>query len=219
MKNLNWLKILLFAVSVGLAVYFYPKLPAEVPSHWNAQGEVDGHAPKFWGLFLIPIIMIVLSGIFALIPQIDPLKNNISQFRKHYDRFVIVLLIFLLFVQAQIIVVGLGHNDAPNKLLPIGLGMFFYFVGILCLHSKRNWFVGIRTPWTLSSDIVWEKTNTLGGNLFKISGILIFLSSWATSFSGFVLAAPLIVTALVSVVYSYVIFKKVGASNLSEDVK
>lgn len=82
-------------LSFATAIYFYPQTPEKIASHWNAQGQVDGYMSKFWGLFLMPFISVGLLLLFVIIPKIDPLKANIEEFRKYYDRFVVLVILFV----------------------------------------------------------------------------------------------------------------------------
>jgi len=74
-------------------------------------------------------------------------------------------------IHLQILLWNIGIRISPNAVLPVGIGLLFYHIGILMENAERNWFIGIRTPWTLSSDRVWRKTNRLGGKLFRSAGI------------------------------------------------
>ena len=90
------LGVILLSFLIGL--YFYPQMPETVASHWNARGEADGYMPKFWGLFLLPLISLGLLLLLVLIPKIDPLKANIETFRKYYDGFVVLMMAFLFYL-------------------------------------------------------------------------------------------------------------------------
>jgi uncharacterized membrane protein len=151
-------------------VYFYPQMPEVVASHWNAQGEVDGYMPKSWGLFLMPLLLVGLFLLFLLIPKIDPLKENIKKFRRYFDGFTALLILFLFYVYLLTIFWNIGSRFNMGQLMIPALGILFYYCGILVENAKRNWFIGIRTPWTLSSETVWDKThrsNRLSGSLLS----------------------------------------------------
>ena len=208
LKLLRYAPLLLIAFAVVVAFYVYPKLPADLPSHWNAQGEVDATSSKVWILFLLPAAMCALWAIFLLIPRVDPLKANIAEFRSYYDGFVVLLLFFMIFLHLQLILRSQGTKIDLLKLMPFGMGLMFYYAGILCAHAKRNWFIGVRTPWTLSSDTVWAKTNKLGGMLFKITGIISFFGVSYPDAAMYFISVPALITAVVVVVYSYNEFKK-----------
>ena len=216
LKLLRYAPLLLIVFAFAVAIYFYPKLPAAMPSHWNEQGEPDATTSKVWVLFLLPSAMCVLWGIFLLIPRIDPLKANIAEFRPYYDGFVILIIFFMIFVQLQLILWSQGTKIAPVKLLPFGFGLIFYYAGILCGHAKRNWFIGVRTPWTLTSDNVWMKTNKLGGTLFKLTGIISLFGVWFPDRSVYFIFVPGVITAITVVVFSYMEYKKEIAGNAAE---
>ena len=200
------LGIILLSFIVG--IYLYPQMPEHMASHWNAQGQVDGYMSKFWGLFLMPFILVGLALLFVAIPRIDPLKANIEKFRKYYDGFIILFFIFMLSIHFQVILWNLGIRISPNVIAPIGIGILFFYIGILCENAKRNWFIGIRTPWTLSSERVWEKTHKIGGKLFKIAGVIAFVGVFFQSYALFFILVPVISVAAYTIIYSYFEYQK-----------
>ncbi len=198
--------ILLLSFIIGL--YFYPQIPAKMASHWNTKGQVDGYMSKFWGTFLIPFILTVSVLFFVAIPRIDPLKANIEKFRKYYDGFIIIFLIFMLSVHLQVILWNIGIRISPNVMLPIGIGLLFFYTGILCENAKRNYFIGIRTPWTLSSDEVWDKTHKIGGKLFKLAGVFALLGIFFRNYALYFVLVPMILFSVYTIVYSYLEYRK-----------
>ena len=195
-------------LSFAIGVYYYPQMPEQMASHWNAKGQVDDYLSKFWGLFLIPITLVGLALLFMAVPRIDPLRENIEKFRKYYDGFVILFMIFMVFVYLQTILWNVGIKLSPNVFLPIAAGIMFIGAGILCENTKRNWFIGIRTPWTLSSDKVWDKTHRMGGKLFKIAGAISIVGILFQSYAVYFVLVPAILVAVYTVVYSYFEYKK-----------
>jgi uncharacterized membrane protein len=200
-----WL-IVLLAFVVSTAVY--SMLPDEIASHWNAKGEADDTMGKFWGLFLMPFTLLGLQVLFMLIPKIDPLKKNFEKFHNYYDGFILFFLLFMFLIHLHIIVWNLGVEINPNIFMPVALGLFFIYAGILCEKAKRNWFVGMRTPWTLSSDSVWEKTNKRLGKLFKICGVIAILAAFAGDLAIYIALIPILFVSLYAFFYSYFLFKK-----------
>lgn len=195
-------------LSLLLSAAFYAQLPQMVASHWDAQGEVDGYMSKFWGLFLMPLLLVALAILFAFIPRIDPLRENIEQFRRYYDGFIIVFYVFMFAIHLQILLWNLGIHISPNVLLPVGLGLLVYYCGILCENAKRNWFIGIRTPWTLSNQTVWDKTHKIGGKLFKIAGIVALIGIFFQRYALYFILVPIFVVSCYTVIYSYVAYRK-----------
>lgn len=209
--NMRKSEIAIFGIillSFILSIYFYPQMPEKMASHWNAQGEVDGYMSKFWVLFLMPVILVGLALLFVAIPRIDPLKANIEKFRKYYDGFIILFFVFMLSIHLQVILWNTGIKISPNVIFPVGIGILFFYIGILCEKAKRNWFIGIRTPWTLSSEKVWGKTHKIGGKLFKIAGVIALFGVIFQSHAIFFVLVPVILVAAYTVVYSYLEYQK-----------
>ncbi len=195
-------------VSFVIGVYFYPQMPERIASHWNIQGQVDGYISKFWGLFLMPVISVGLFLLFILIPKIDPLKQNIEKFRKYFDGFVVLIISFLFYLYLLTIFWNLGIRFNMTQFLVPAFAVLFYYCGILVENAKRNWFIGIRTPWTLSSEKVWDKTHRLGGKLFKICGLIILLGIFLQGYAIFFVFVPVLLVAGYTVVYSYFEYQK-----------
>jgi uncharacterized membrane protein len=198
--------VLIVTFLVTLAIY--PTAPDRIVSHWNAAGEADGSLSKFWGLFLIPIIMTGFVALLAVLPRIDPHKKNYEKFRDYYDGFILLFALFLLAIQVQIILWSIGYQISPNITFPILIGMLFIYLGFLLEHAEQNWFVGIRTPWTLSSTTVWKKTHELGGKLFKIAGVISCLGIFAGVYALLFVLIPVLIVAVITVAYSYYEFQK-----------
>lgn len=198
--------IVLLSFLIGAC--FYSRMPEQMASHWNAQGQVDGYMSRFWGLFLMPLILVGLGFLFLVVPKIDPLRANIEQFRKYYDGFIILFFVFMLCVYFQVILWNLGTRISPNVVIPIGLGLLFFYVGVVCENSKRNWFVGIRTPWTLSSDEVWEKTHRIGGKLFKVAGAVAMVGVLFPPYAVFFVIVPVLLVAVFTIMYSYLEYER-----------
>ncbi len=203
MRTAEWIVLGIVIVSFVLGGALYDRMPERMASHWNASNEVDGFMPRFWGLFFAPIIMAVLFLIYIAIPRTDPLKVNIESFRVHFDRFIMLLFLFLLYLYLLTIFWNLGHWFVMITLLAPGFAVLFYFSGALLGRTKRNMCVGIRTPWTLASDRVWERTHRLGGILFKIAGVLSLGGIVFPSYAIWFVLVPVLAAALVATVYSY----------------
>jgi uncharacterized membrane protein len=208
MKPVRIMAIAVVVISFAIALYFYPRMPEVMASHWNASGEVNGYMSRFWGLFLMPVISAVLLLLFIAIPNLDPLKKNINTFISYYDLFILVMLLFFVYIHMLTLLWNLGITVNIGRAMAPALGALFFFVGVLVSKSKRNYFIGIRTPWTLSSDKVWEKTHKLGGKLFKAAGILCVLGVFSDEFGIWLVLVPVIAAAIISVVYSYAVFRQ-----------
>lgn len=201
--------LFLIAIAVVAGALLWDQLPDQMASHWNANDEVDGYMPKFKGVFLMPLITLAMFGLFLLLPNIDPLKANIAQFRGTFNLFIVLIVLFMLYIHGLTIAWSLGYQDFKMSaaMLPF-MGVLFIFIGYMLRQAKRNFFIGIRTPWTLSSDTVWEKTHQLGSVLFILSGIFAIAGGFFGGFTAvLLLLIPLMGSTLVLVVYSYVLYR------------
>jgi len=208
MKKAELFLLIAVVICFIIGIYFYPQMPEQMASHWNAQGNVDDYMSRFWGVFLMPFVFIGLALLFIIIPRIDPLKKNIESFRKYYDGFIILFFIFMLLVYMQTILWNLGTEISPNVAFPILMGFLFFYMGILLENTKRNWFIGIKTPWTLSSENVWNKTHKLGSKMFKIAGIIALIGFLFQKYTFYFILVPVLFVAFYLIVYSYVEYQK-----------
>ena len=199
---------LVLVLTAVMTLAAYPVMPATVASHWNAAGELDGTLPKLWGLAFIPLLMYGFCALLAVLPRIDPLRKNYEKFREYYEGFILVFAAFLFFIQLQIILWGMGTQLSPNLIMPVMIGVLFISIGFLMEHAEPNWFVGIRTPWTLSSETVWKKTHQKGAMLFKLAGVVSTIGTFAGIHAWLFILVPPIAVAVYTVVYSYVEFRR-----------
>jgi uncharacterized membrane protein len=200
--------LLVVLASFLISAYFYPLLPYQIASHWDASGNVNGHMSKLSGLFFVPLITLALVTLFMVMPKIDPLKQNIKKFRGNFDSFVLVLVLFMLYIHVLTILWNIDIKVGITQAIAPAMGGLFYYCGVLIEKSKRNYFIGIRTPWTLSSDRVWDKTAKVGGKLFKISGTIMLLGIIVPSYAFFLIIVPAIMSSAYAFVYSYVEFNR-----------
>lgn len=196
-------------VTAGISLFAYPKLPERMASHWGPGGQVDGWMAKSVCVWLMPGIMLLYSVLFMVVIQIDPLKKNIEKFFSYYAGFIIVMSLFLLVIHGWMILWNLGYQIGSNVIMPLLLGGLFFFIGIVMSHVKPNWFIGIRTPWTLSNEIVWQKTHKVGGILFRIAAIIVLIGAVFPKYAIVFVLVPILSVSVITVIYSLVIYNKV----------
>ena len=202
--------LILLLVSAFAGVFLWNCLPDPMASHWDVNDQVNGTMPRFWGVFLTPLISLGMFLLFLLIPAIDPLKANITKFRNTFNLFIAFMVLFLVYVQGLTLAWNLGFTNfrMSTSLMP-AIGLLFILVGFMIRKAKRNFFIGIRTPWTLSNDKVWDETHRVGSWLFMGSGVLTILGSFFDGMTTFLfLFVPLIGSAIFLVVYSYLLFQR-----------
>jgi uncharacterized membrane protein len=175
--------VIIFAVLVFTAAV-YGRLPERMPIHWNASGEVDGYGSRFWASFGLPAFLLLIWGILRLLPHIDPRRANIEKFRETYEELIIAVIAVTSLIHVATVGAALGWPISISRVIPVAVGILFVVLGNLFPRFRSNWFIGIRTPWTLSSDQVWTRTHRFGGYMMVAVGILLIIagamgsSSW-----------------------------------------
>jgi uncharacterized membrane protein len=208
-KTTSIIALTMIALAFLAGVILWNQLPDPMASHWNASGEVDGYMSKFWGVFLMPLMTLGMFLLFMAVPNIDPLKANIAQFRETFNLFILLIIAFMLYIYGLTLAWSLGHQgfDMSAAMLPF-MGVLFIAIGFMLRKAKRNFFIGIRTPWTLSSDTVWDKTHQLGSILFMASGAFAIIGGFFGGMAAFwLMFIPLIGSSIFLVVYSYVLYR------------
>jgi len=211
MSNRNTLIIVIGIITVSLlaGLLLWNQLPDSMASHWGMDDQVNGHMSKLWGVLMPPLLSLGILTLFFIIPVIDPLKANIQTFRKFFNTFIILISLFLAYVYGLSLAWNLGYTDfkMSRAMLP-AMGLLFVFMGMIIGKARRNYFIGIRTPWTLSSDKVWDETHRVGGKLFSAAGAITMLGIFFPSYAEWFLILPLIGTTGFSVVYSYILYQR-----------
>ncbi|MCX7756024.1 MAG: SdpI family protein [Anaerolineales bacterium] len=197
------ISFVLIAAAIIVGVLLSAQLPDPMPSHWNAAGEVDGYTSKFLGIWLLPLMTAGILLLLAFLPMLDPLRANIEKFRGLYNAFLLGFTVYMLYVYGLTLAAALGWQFNMTYMLVPVVGLLFVGISFLLQNAKRNFFIGIRTPWTLVSDSVWDKTHQLGAQTFRIAGVLVIISAFFGENGLWLLMVSLLFAALLPVVYSY----------------
>jgi uncharacterized membrane protein len=205
-KNTLIISIILIAIAISAGAILWNRLPDQMASHWDINDQVNGTMPKFWGVSLMPLITLGMLVLFLIVPSIDPLKANIAKFRESFNLFIVLIIAFMLYIHGLTFAWSLGYQGFKMSaaMLPF-MGVLFIAVGFMLRKAKRNFFIGIRTPWTLSRD----KTHQLGSILFMVSGALAIIGRFFGGMTAFwLMFVPLIGSSLFLVIYSYVLYRQ-----------
>jgi uncharacterized membrane protein len=209
MRHTTAIIIAITAATLLGGVLAYPHLPATIASHWNIHGEANGSLDRFWGIFIFPIVQLFLLFIYLIIPKIDPLRANIPAFRKSYDAFWIFLVVFFAYMAGLSLAWNLGFTfNFLHAVLP-ALSLLLFTIGRTAMHARQNWFFGIRTPWTLASEAVWDKTHAFGGRLFQYVSWIPLVGFFTADHRVLhaVILLPTLGSAVAAFIYSYLVYR------------
>jgi uncharacterized membrane protein len=207
----DWVIIAIITLTFMVTLYFYPRLPSKIPIHWNAEGQIDGYSGKFLGAFLIPLMNLASYFMFIFLPYLDPKKANYEKFPAAYKLVRYSFHILFVCIQGIILLVALGYPVNVTMFIGIGISLLFVLMGNVMGKFKHNYFVGIKTPWTLANEEVWTKTHRMAAPLWVVGGLIsavfAIIGDGKSSFF-IVLMVVVSVISIVPIVYSFVIFKR-----------
>jgi uncharacterized membrane protein len=196
-----------------LSILVYSRMPLTIVVHWGINGKADGYSGKMFGLFFLPILSILMFGILAWLPNLDPKRKNIELFRSTYEGFLVLFFLFFFYLHLLTILWNLGMRISFNQAFAPALSVLFYGMGILIEKAKMNYFIGIRTPWTLSNEEVWDETHKKSGIAFKISAIISFFGFFFPYYYLWIMLTTILFATIYSIMISYFIYKRVTKTN------
>ena len=200
--------ILLTVVSLLLSLTVFSSLPEQIPAHWNVHGTVDRFAPKLT-VFIFPGIIFLITILFQFMRRTDPNSDNYDKNQREYHRYTFVIGLVFFAVQIMTIAAAFRMDFNVNLIFCLGIGSLFIFIGNLLPKTKHNYFIGIRTPWTLADEQNWFRTHRLAGKIWVLGGLIVALTALAPeSFQVPVFLTILAVMVVTPFVYSYTEFRK-----------
>lgn len=204
-----WPGLLATAAAAAFGILNRSRLPAELPVHWNLQGEVDRWASSGSVIIGMPLLALGIAVLLTVLPTIDPRRANFAQYEGTWWLIGNAILTFMAALHILVVGSGLGWNIAMPVVIGISVGGLLVVMGNYLTRVRPNWFLGIRTPWTLSSERSWRETHRLGGTLFVLGGLLIIV---VTALKGtltiWAMALGVGLPAVASIVYSFFVWKQ-----------
>jgi uncharacterized membrane protein len=205
----KWIPLLIVAAAFIASAVVYPRLPQTMPTHWSVNGQPNDWSNRLWGAWMIPLFLVGMWALFRFLPVIDPRGRNYAKFAGTFEGIITSVMLFMLGLHILVLRAALGHPINMGRVLPIGLGTLFIVIGNLLPRARPNWFVGLRTPWTLSSDRVWEKTHRFGGRVFVAGGVLMLLAAFfSAQWAHVILFSVILICSAGVLVYSYVEWRR-----------
>lgn len=212
MKNLSrifWLHALIVIVMYVVGWFLFERLPAEIPSHWNAAGEVDSYMQKKKFIVFLPSITFFVIILFPILSKIDPRKKNYKFFKRSWLILQTGIVMFFAYLYFVNLYLALNPGKSIEPFMFGGIGVLFILIGNYLGKIRQNYFIGIKTPWTLNNEEVWNKTQRVGGWSFVISGLIIFAEVFLKWQVLPVMIFAVVFASLTPVIYSYFIYRKI----------
>lgn len=209
----QWLMGLCVAAEFVLGAAFYPRLPDPCPIHWNLSGQVDDHGPRWVMAFLFPAISAVIALMLIVLPRLGPFRANFERFSITYGRICVSILAAFAAMELVLLLAASGHPLNVGNALAVVLGLMIALLGNWFGKLRRNLYVGIRTPWTIANDTVWERTHRMGGRLFVGVGLAsagVGLASAPSWLCFVVLMGGLLGVTAWSIAYSLIWYRRLG---------
>lgn len=214
MFKLRTLGLVIVALMFGMSLWGAAHVPeGPMAVHFNIRGEADGYVPRDMGLFLMPVIALALAVMFIVLPKIMPKKGSLERSSEAYGAIMLGALLLQLVVHFLLIAEAIGSNLDTMAVAFSAIGLLFVVMGNYLPKTRYNYVMGIRTPWTLADERVWDRTHRLAGPLFMLGGaatiaaVLIAGSEVATK----VLMVGVFVPAIVAIAYSWHLARRLGA--------
>ena len=206
---INWFIIALIVFYYILGFVLYPHLPESVPSHWNTAGEVDGYMSKLTHVLFLPSLTLCIYLFMSFAPVIDPKPQNYRKFMGVFEKFRVFMVFFLGVLYISTLLFALGYPVSIGKVVRVTIGVMLIFVGNYFGKIRYNFTFGVKTPWTLANEEVWNKTHRVSGPLWVASGFVWILSVFLSEKMAFWISmGTLIAVSLFGTIYSYIIFRR-----------
>ena len=207
----NPIMLIILLVVCAVAVYAYVKLPGDgrYPVHWSFDGQPDRYGSKLEAVSIGPIISIMIYVFAVVLPAVDPKKKNYERFKREYLLLMQVIMGAMAMIYIMTIMAAFGRQVNITLWINAMVGVLFVIIGNYMGRIKQNWYMGIKTPWTLSDERVWNKTHRFGGRIFVIMGAIFVLNALDGFITNWIVFFILLFGLTLSpVVYSYILFRK-----------
>lgn len=206
-RRLNAFSLALIAGSFLFSAAVYLWLPDQIPSHWNIAGEVDSTMSKTWGAFMMPLIMLGLYGVFRVIPALSPKGYGIEAANSGFVGIRVAVFALFALLNVLILLAALGVPIAMGSAVSMAVGGLLAVLGWFLDRLPRNFYVGIRTPWTIVDEDNWTRTHRLGKWLFMAAGLVMVVGGIMGA-NAFVIVTAALAAGLLPMVYSYLIYRQ-----------
>lgn len=209
-KDMPKLPLVLVALMFVAGAILYPRLPGTIPTHWGASGAPDAWSAKsFWSVFSLPLLCLGLYALFIVIPYFDPKRSNLIRSKKAYAMILDGVTAMMTVTFTASLAAAFDRAFPVDRVITLGVGLLFIVIGNYMKTVKRNFTMGVRMSWTVMDDVVWAKTNRLGGYMFMGAGVLAIAGAFVSAPWNIVMfMAPILLMLPILYVYSYRLYKE-----------
>lgn len=205
MKKLNYLLVALMFLASYLLL---PRLPANIPIHWNLYGEIDSVMEKGIAVWFMPVLALIMLVFYQILPLLDPRAKNYKLFQREWHFIQSIIIGFLAYMQFLTFHIALNPVAPFLKLMFAGLGTMFILLGINLKNIRQNYFIGIRLPWTLADEKNWKMTHLFASRCFIVAGVITLIESFFLWQAPLIIFSGILSAALLPTIYSFILFKK-----------
>lgn len=207
LKN-DWLIAIIIILPLPFIAFYWNQFPEQIPIHFNHSGKPDNYGDKWWSLLLFPVINAAVYLLFRILPYIDPAKRNYALFLSKFRIIQLTIHAFLTFIFFLIAFYALGVHMNMEKVVLYAVMTLFLILGNYMGNIRQNYFIGIRTPWTLANETVWIKTHRLSAKLWVYATLIMMVVVAFLEHPYNVFIAYVLIIALIPTAYSYILFRK-----------
>jgi uncharacterized membrane protein len=209
----RWLGLLFALLALGFSAYVFNDLPDQIPTHFNIEGEPDDWTSRAFAAFMMPVFAALMTLLFHLFPRISPRRQNLDRFNETYWLIANVVVFFMCALHVLVLGRALGWPVDITSATLLGVGIMFMILGNVLPRTRSNWWMGIRTPWTMESESVWRATHRLAGRTFMIGGaITVVASLLPVHLRPWVAMGALGIAGFIPVIYSYLYWRREKAA-------
>lgn len=209
MKNTHLItQIILVVIIIAVALFTYNLLPDQVITHWNIDWQADGRWSKIWLYLWIPATALFIFVLMKFLPKLDPKKEKYELFDDAYQWIQTTLLAFFAYLFAVSIYANLYPTPSMSFFMLIGMWVLFVVIGNFMWKLRQNYFVWIKTPWTLADEHVWNMSHRFGGKLWVIGWVIMIIEAFIMKYITFVMFTTIAILVIAPLIYSYMIYKK-----------
>lgn len=209
LKDYTKLPLLFIAAMFLAGAVLYPSLPSPIPTHWGISGAADAFTVKSFGsVFFEPLIALGIYALLIVVPFLDPKRRSLKLSFRAYNIAIDAVVGMQAVVFAATMTAAYHNGFDVSKVVLIAVGLLFALIGNYMTTVKQNWTFGVRVSWTLSDDVVWRKTNRLGGYLFVAAGAVTVVCAFLPAPANFVvMMATVLSIVVVTYAYAYLLFR------------